>query len=228
MGRLIIVLAESALELVPRSIANHPSVVKHARGRGRKADEVLLDRCYHHFAMKGLPEAEKRGRPDIVHFTLLSLLGTPLNRKGLLECYVHTREDRVITVDPKTRLPRSYDRFLGLMEQLFRFGAVPPDADPLMKVKSSTLAQLVMDLKPSTVIGLSTMGSPKPLRDICEGVSRLPNVMVLIGGFPKGHFTDGTLRVIDSLYRIHRESLDSWIVASRLVYQFELSQGIIY
>ncbi|MGC8848853.1 MAG: 16S rRNA methyltransferase [Candidatus Bathyarchaeia archaeon] len=228
MGRLIIVLAESALELVPKPIMHHPSVVKYARRRGKKPGEVLLDRCYHHFAMKGLPEAEKRGRPDIVHLTLLSLLGTPLNKRGLLECYVHTREDRVIAVDPRTRLPRSYDRFLGLIEQLFKHGAAPPDTHPLMKVKGLTLAQLIMDLKPSIVIGLSKMGPPKPLRDICEDVSRLSKVMFLIGGFPKGHFTDETLRVTDSLYRIHRESLDSWVVASRIVYQYELSQGILY
>jgi rRNA small subunit pseudouridine methyltransferase Nep1 len=216
------------LELVPNSIIDHPSVAKYAKRRGKRADEVLLDRSYHHYAMKRLPEAEKRGRPDIMHFTLLSVLGTPLNKRGLMECYVHTREDKVIVVDPKTRLPRNYDRFLGLIEQLLRFGAVPLDAQPLMKVKELTLPQLIEDLKPSKVIGLSTLGSPKPLRDVCEGASKLPKVMFLIGGFPKGHFSDETLRVTDSLYRIHRESLESWVVASRIVYQWELSQGILY
>ncbi|MEM2123193.1 MAG: 16S rRNA methyltransferase [Candidatus Bathyarchaeia archaeon] len=228
MGRLIIVLVESALELVPRSIINHPSVVKYARRRGKKADEVLLDRSHHHFAMRGLPEAERRGRPDIVHLTLLNILGTPLNKRGLLECYVHTRDDKVVVVDPETRLPRSYDRFLGLVEQLFRFGVVPVDDHPFMEIKDSTLAQLIRDLMPSTVIGLSVMGPPNPLREICESVSKLAKVMVLIGGFPRGHFSDETLGVIDSLYRIHWEGLDSWVVASRVVYQFELSQGILY
>jgi rRNA small subunit pseudouridine methyltransferase Nep1 len=216
------------LELVPNSIIDHPSVVKYAKRRGKRTDEVLLDRSYHHYAMKRLPEAEKRGRPDITHFTLLSVLGTPLNKRGLMECYVHTREDKVVVVDPKTRLPRNYDRFLGLIEQLLRFGAVPLNAQPLMKVKELTLPQLIEDLKPSKVIGLSTLGSPKPLRDLCEGASKLPKVMFLIGGFPKGHFSDETLRVTDSLYRIHRESLESWVVASRIVYQWELSQGILY
>ena len=216
------------MELVPNSIIDHPSVAKYAKRRRKRADEVLLDRSYHHYAMKRLPEAEKRGRPDIMHFTLLSVLGTPLNKRGLMECYVHTREDKVIVVDPKTRLPKNYDRFLGLIEQLLRFGAVPLDAQPLMKVKELTLPQLIEDLKPSKVIGLSTLGSPKPLRDVCEGASKLPKVMFLIGGFPKGHFSDETLRVTDSLYRIHRESLESWVVASRIVYQWELSQGILY
>lgn len=228
MGKLIIVLVESALELVPGSIVHHTSVVKYARRRGKRVDEVLLDRSYHHFAMKSLPEAEKRGRPDIVHFTLLSVLGTPLNKRGLLECYVHTREDKVIRVDPKTRLPRNYDRFLGLIEQLFKFGEVPPNSDLLMEVYDSTLVQLVEDLAPSTVIGLSTLGSPKSLRDIFKDVSELPSIMVLIGGFPKGHFSDGSLKVMDSLFRISKESLDSWVVASRVVYQFELSLGMLY
>ena len=65
---------------------------------------------------------EKRGRPDIVHFTLLEALGSPLNLEGLLKIYVHTYSGYVIDVRPEVRLPRDCNRFSGLMEQLFQEG----------------------------------------------------------------------------------------------------------
>jgi len=110
---LILVLAESAVETVPESLWTHRSVQKHAKLRRKPPRSVLLDRSYHHAAMKGLEHSEKRGRPDIVHFALLEALGSPLNREGLLEVYVHTIDDNVITVDPETRLPRNCNRFVA-------------------------------------------------------------------------------------------------------------------
>ena len=71
---------ESSLELVPRKIARHPSVTRNAQREGKNPEGVLLDRSLHHHAMLSLPEAEKRGRPDIIHFCLLEALGSPLNK----------------------------------------------------------------------------------------------------------------------------------------------------
>jgi rRNA small subunit pseudouridine methyltransferase Nep1 len=88
--------------------------------------------------MKKLEESEKRGRLDIVHFALLEALGSPLNREGLLQTYVHTINDYVITVNPETRLPRNYNRFVGLMEQLFESYRVPPTGQILLKLEGKT------------------------------------------------------------------------------------------
>ena len=56
----ILILAEAALETVPADIANHPAVTGHARRLGLKTSRTLLDRSYHHAAMKGLSENWKR------------------------------------------------------------------------------------------------------------------------------------------------------------------------
>ncbi|MCP8317603.1 MAG: 16S rRNA methyltransferase, partial [archaeon] len=61
---LVLILAESALELIPHELWKHPSVVKHASSKGKKVSEILLDRSYHHSAMLRLKDSEKRGRPD--------------------------------------------------------------------------------------------------------------------------------------------------------------------
>jgi len=49
-----IVLAESALELVPSDLKHHPSVVSHARKLGKLSSEILLDNSWHFAAMKGI------------------------------------------------------------------------------------------------------------------------------------------------------------------------------
>ena len=43
------------------------------------------------------------------------LLDSPLNRAGLLQVYIHTERNVLIEVHPQTRIPRTFDRFSGLM-----------------------------------------------------------------------------------------------------------------
>jgi len=57
-------------------------------------------------------------RPDITHQCLLTLLDSPLNKAGLLQVYIHTKKNVLIEVNPKTRIPRTFKRFSGLMVQL--------------------------------------------------------------------------------------------------------------
>ncbi|XP_006642472.3 ribosomal RNA small subunit methyltransferase NEP1 [Lepisosteus oculatus] len=59
-----------------------------------------------------------RVRPDITHQSLLMLMDSPLNRAGLLQVFVHTEKNALIEINPQTRIPRTFDRFCGLMVQL--------------------------------------------------------------------------------------------------------------
>lgn len=43
------------------------------------------------------------------------LMDSPLNRAGLLQVYIHTQKNVLIEVNPQTRIPRTFDRFCGLM-----------------------------------------------------------------------------------------------------------------
>src|SRR5712691_12567348 len=114
--KLNLVIAESALELVPEEIIRFPAVVNDAKRRERDPSKILLDRSLHHAAMVRLKEDYKRGRPDIVHMTLLSITGTPLYEEGSVKVYVHTRGDAVLEIGERTRLPKSYFRFRNLVE----------------------------------------------------------------------------------------------------------------
>ena len=79
---------------------------------------MLLDRSIHHHAMLKLAEDSKRGRPDLVHLTLLSVTSTPLYQEGLVKVYIHTRDDIVLELKEQTRPPKSYARFRDLVQKL--------------------------------------------------------------------------------------------------------------
>lgn len=225
---MILVITEAALELVPENISKHPAILSHAQRRGKEPVKMLLDRSYHHAAMGRLQSAWKRGRPDITHITLLEVLGTPLYMRGGLQVYVHTVRNEVIRVYPGVRLPRNYERFLGLFEQLLQMGEVPPGGPPLLKVEKGGLERLIARIRPSKVIALTTLGKPRPLMELCEGLAHLSKPMFLIGGFPRGHFENETLQLADHVYRVYKEHLETWVLASRLVYAYELAKGLSY
>lgn len=223
---LILIIAESALEAIPQSIWNTPVIQKYAMKKGMKPCQLILDRSYHHSAMKKLKHSEKRGRPDIVHFTLLETLGSPLNKEGLLHTYVHTIDDHVMTIDPKVRLPRNYDRFLGLMEQLVELGKIPPTGKPLVELKQQTVTQLLTELKPTHTVAFTRLGKLKQLDATMAELAGKEKPAVIIGGFPRGHFSGDLLKLVDETVCFDPEMLETLITTSRVIYEYEKAIGL--
>ena len=223
---LILILAESALETIPKDLWEHPAVKRHSKKHKKPPQRLILDRSYHHAAMKTLPENERRGRPDIVHFALLEALGSPLNKERLLQVYVHTLNNYVIKVNSETRLPRNYNRFIGLMEQLFEFGRVPPNGKALLKLERKTLSQLIRQVNPTYVVGFSTAGVPRTVEEIILKLLNEEKPAVIIGGFPHGHFSTTVLQLVNELARIDSEALDTWTVTSRVIYEYECAVSL--
>jgi rRNA small subunit pseudouridine methyltransferase Nep1 len=220
---LTLIIAESALEAIPESLWNHSAIKKLSKIRQRPPSQILLDRSYHHTAMKKLENNEKRGRPDIIHFALLEALGSPLNKEKQLATYVHTLGDATIQINNETRLPRNYSRFVSLIEQLFETRRVPPNENekPLLVLKQQTLTQLIKETKPTRLIALSRAGQPRTLEDTIHDLAITDKACVLVGGFPKGHFTKTVTEMADETVCIDSEMLETWTVVSRTVYEFE-------
>ena len=107
--------------------------------------KTLLDNSWHFAAMKGLDNEIKRGRPDLVHLTLLSICTTPAFYDRRVTVQVHTIDNKVINISNDTRLPKSYHRFQGLMEQLFTEKEIRSTYDPqiLMSTEDSDISSLV-------------------------------------------------------------------------------------
>jgi len=223
---LLFVLAESALERVPKELWRHPVVVKTARRRGKRPGAILLDRSLHHPAMRSLPDASKRGRPDLVHTTLLAVMGSPLNKEGLLRTYVHTIDDHVIEIDPQTRLPKNYNRFVGLIEQLYEEGQVPPGGPPLLTIRREGLPELVERLEPDRILLFTEEGEPRTIEQAMRGLPGLERPMIIIGGFPHGHFKPETLSLADEKVCVDPEGLEAWVVAARAIYEYERAMGL--
>src|SRR4030042_2871445 len=135
INMLTIVLAESKLELIPNDILSHPAIASYAKQRNKKPKNLILDSSFHHSAMKDLPEGNRRGRPDIVHIFLLNSLESILNKKEKLKIIVHTRNNEAIFIDSKTRIMRSYSRFIGLFEQLFEKRKIVAEEKILIELK---------------------------------------------------------------------------------------------
>lgn len=210
---------------MPREIANHRVIQWQARRRGRRPTELLLNSSLHHQAMRGLPDGDRRGRPDIVHFCLLLALDAPLNREGLLRTYVHTRHNKIITVDPSTRLPRMFNRFTGLIEHLFLTGEAPPES-PLLRLENASLAGLIERIKSKKVITFSERGERKLCRELFDGLSKEDEVCVLVGGFPRGEFLSNVAELSDELVSIDPELLRAPTVTARAIYAYEEALGI--
>ena len=218
---LILVLAEAALETVPKDLWSHPAVRHHSKRQRKPPKQLLLDRSLHHSAMRRLDDNEKRGRPDITHFALLEALGSPLNKEGLLQVYVHTNKDYTITVDPNTRLPRNYNRFIGLMEQLFQLGKVPSEGKVLLKLEHKTLQQLLTETEADYVLAFSREGKQKTLHDAVSSLQSKQRPAVIVGGFPHGHFSETAVQLADEVVCVNSEMLEAWTVASRVIYEYE-------
>lgn len=214
---LNVIIAEAALELVPPAIAKHPAVRNEAKRREIESSQMLLDRSIHHHAMLKLAEDSKRGRPDLVHVTLLSITSTPLYLNGLVRVYIHTREDIVLELKEQTRPPKSYARFRDIVQKLL---SEKPKSG-LISVYESSIPTLLDGIGADFVVGLSTQGKTSSLEEVAAELSKKRNPVVLIGGFPKGHFAPETAAAMDRMVRIHPDSLDAHVVAARLIYELE-------
>jgi len=218
---LNLVFTEAALELVPREILLHPAVKRNAKRRKKPAEETLLDRSLHHYAMDRLPNAEKRGRPDILHFCLLLAMGSPLNRLGELRVSANTVTGFTVDVDPETRPPRDCIRFNSLMEQLLINGAVPPKGKPLMKLKRKKLDEHIREMGSSRVIALSSHGEPSSFEKVAEVLSKEEAPAVFIGAYPSGAMSSDIIDLADDVFSVHPEMLEAWTVTSRIIYEYE-------
>jgi rRNA small subunit pseudouridine methyltransferase Nep1 len=223
---LTFILAETALETVPIELLSHPAIRRHAKRKRKPPEQILLDRSFHHTAMKQLDNNEKRGRPDITHFILLEALGSPLNKEGLLQVHIQTNKDFIITVNPIARLPRNYSRFIGLMEQLFLHGKVPLEGEILLNLEKKSLSKLLVEIKPDYILAFSRLGKTKTIEGAVSHLHTKRCPAIIIGGFAQGHFSKATIKLVDEVVCIDQDMLEAWILTSRLIYEYERSMSL--
>ena len=227
MKTLHLIIAESALETIPKEIINHPQILKDAKRRGKDPRFMILDRSRHHEAMKNLKDSHKRGRPDIVYLSLQVTQYTPMNSAGLLRTYIHTIDNKVIFIDPTTRIPRNYNNFIGLIEQLYKLSRVPPTGKPLLTLRNMNLKELIDYINPSVVILLDDVkGIEITFRDLVNQIINLEYPCVIVGGFPHGEFSEFTYSIVDKVYKIGKNVYSTFLIISKLITYIENRIGL--
>ena len=218
---LHLIICDSAIELLPANIASKLNNRGTSKKNPKTINEILLDRSYHHFYMRNLKNGEKRGRPDLIHSSILSATSTPLFMDNLLKVYIHTVNDEVIFLSDGVRLPKSYNRFVTLMAQLLKNKKIESDNEVLLELKHMSITDLISKINPDSVIALSKKGTSTNLLSLSKHLFTMTNPVVIVGGFPRGYFSNGVSSSFNELYSIHKYSLELHTVISRLVYSYE-------
>lgn len=218
---MLIGIVESALELVPKLITNHPTILAAAQSREKKPEHTLLDEALHARAMHRLDAREKRGRPDILHRSLLMIFDSVFAREKPVHVFIHTYDGRIIEITPQTRLPRRFNRFTGLIEQLLITGQVPPQGPPLLQVRQDALATYVKGLEPSQVFLLSSKGAlTSPARFIQQLLAE-SNPLILMGGFAHGTFSSEITQLANTTVSLDPESLPTSTILGMILHNLE-------
>lgn len=226
MTQYFFILADSELELVPLELLKERCIINNARARGKPPEKILLDASHHHPAFSKLPESERRGRPDIVHFYLMLSMDSDLSSEGKLRVFVHTRNNDVIAVKPETRLPPNYPRFVGLIEQLYEQRVVPSRENALLELRNDVaLDALVKALKPDEVIVLAQEGEPVPLHEKFAAVKG-ERVVVIIGGFSKGGFRSDLSKFPHTKVSLGSRMMKVWTVTAKALCAISFSSAL--
>ena len=144
-------------------------------------------------------------RPDITHQSLLMLLDSPLNRAGLLQVFIRTANNVLIEVNPQIRIPRTFNRFAGLIVQLLhKFSIKASDSSlKLLKViKNPVSDHLPVGCK-KICLSFSAEGPSKASELVPETDEP---ICLVIGAIAKG-------KVIVSQWvrRLQKRIFESWI-----------------
>lgn len=221
---LSLVVVDAELETIPDIMKDDYSIRIQAKKRGKPASKMLLDSNFMHSAIERYfpGESTRRGRPDIIFHLLMTSLESILNKKSGLRVIIHTRNNRIIEINPSIRLPKSYNRFVGLMEDLFDKKAIGPQSETLMKVTDGDWKD-ALNMAGGEKILLSPKGIPGKIADVFHGTG---DMSVIIGGFSQGDFISDVYS-LGSGISIYPDELTIWSVAMECICQYERDYGFI-
>jgi rRNA small subunit pseudouridine methyltransferase Nep1 len=169
--------------------------------------------------MKGIEDEIKRGRPDLIHFCLLEACSIPLYFENKIRVFVHTIDNKVIFVGKDVRLPKSYHRFVGLIEKLYSTDKIEENNKKLLEIKEMDFESLIKEINPKKTLGLSRKGLVSSYQKVAQEIH--DDTCVVIGGFSKGHFSDMIKKHFDRTVSVDRNPLEAHIIISRLLYEYE-------
>jgi len=70
-------------------------------------------------------------------------------------------------------------------------------------------------------LGFSRTGKPRTLEEAVSQLSNEKRPLLIVGGFPHGHFSEVTVKLVNETVCIDPDMLETWTVTSRAVYEYE-------
>jgi rRNA small subunit pseudouridine methyltransferase Nep1 len=223
---ITVIFFESALELIPESLRNHSLIRKEWKNSTKRKNRgILLDRAIHSPIMKQLPEPGKQGRPDIVYYSLLNLLYSPLVADETIKIIIHTITNHCILIPSQWRIPVNYNRFLGLFAQLLYKKRVPLEGEALLTVSKCTLEKILMEYEDQPIFLLEEPNDETLTLNKLDK-QEVQDAVFLIGGFQSG---DSSFPFKQKLANhrgfyslsLYEEVKPAWIITSKLVHWLE-------
>jgi len=203
--RLIVILERASLETVKV---------------GKNYELLNCDK--HKHLIKKYKKDASACRPDITHQCLLMLLDSPLNRAGKLQVYIHTEKNVLIEINPQTRIPRTFDRFCGLMVQLLHKLSIHASDGPQKLLK--VIKNPISDHLPTGCLKLGTSFKAPEVVDPRTVVPGDKPFVVVIGALAHGKVeTDYTSEEIS----ISNYPLSAALTCTKICNAVEEKWGII-
>ncbi|MHA2226371.1 MAG: hypothetical protein ACXAC8_14270 [Candidatus Hodarchaeales archaeon] len=224
-----IIFFECALELIPEQLRTHRLIRNKWRMSEKKNRGILLDGAIHRSLMSLLDSPEKRGRPDILHHSLINLVYSPLFIEEKIKIFLHTRNDLCIQIPSKWRIPVNYNRFCGLFSQLLLKKRVPISNEPLLTAKTCSLKNFLQKFKDSIfyICELPNENWEKNrIVDNFVNITEHSSITFLLGGFQHGI---PELQLSNQIFRdkdmfvlsFYDEIKPVWIIASKIIQKLE-------
>ncbi|XP_057554307.1 ribosomal RNA small subunit methyltransferase NEP1-like isoform X2 [Hippopotamus amphibius kiboko] len=161
-------------------------------------------------------------RPDLAHQSLLMLMDSPLNRAGLLQVYIHTQKNVLIDVNPQTRIPRTFDRFCGLMVQLLHKLSVRAADGPQKLLK--VIKNPVSGPFPVGCMKIGTSFSVPIISDVRELVPSSDPIVFVVGAFAHGQVD---VEYTEKIVSISSYPLSAALTCAKLTTAFEEVWGVV-
>lgn len=163
-------------------------------------------------------------RPDVIHQILLTLLDSPLNKSGNMQIYIHTERNVLFKVNPKTRIPRTFKRFAGLMVQLLH----------KLRIRASGTSEILFKVVKNPVtrhlpigarrIGTSVSGRLLPARDLVAELDPKKPIVFVFGGMARGKVE---VDYVEEEISLSQYPLSAACAIGRLLNALELQRDIL-
>ena len=150
-----------------------------------KKNPEIINSDDHMNLIKKMNKSYEDYRPDVLHQCLLNLFESPLNKSGMLQVFIRTKENVLIEISPKTKIPRTIKRFCGLMSQLlqqYRIRALN-SSEVLLKVIKNPITQYIPFGCP--IISTNEKSKLIKLEDYIDSL-KSNNIAFVIGAISKG------------------------------------------